>query len=156
MDSGWLKTKPTLSLEEQYFPASNVFLLSCFLLQNIWLPVYQAATNVLYVLACLVSVGGRQAGKLISTIALQGGFHEHLVMLRQTLPGIEAVEVRSKADLEDPRLDGLVIPGGESTTMAIIAQRSGAWESLQNLVRSRPVWVSLFAICLLVQLFTNE
>jgi 5'-phosphate synthase pdxT subunit len=63
-------------------------------------------------------------------------------MLRQVRPDIEAVEVRSKTDIEDPRLDGLIIPGGESTTMSIVAQRSGAWSALQKLVRNRPVWVS--------------
>lgn len=64
-------------------------------------------------------------------------------MLRQVRPDIEAIEVRSKTDIEDSRLDGLIIPGGESTTMSIVAQRSGAWSALQKLVRNRPVWVSI-------------
>jgi hypothetical protein len=75
-------------------------------------------------------------------IALQGGFHEHQVMLQRANPNVQAVQVRTKAELEDPNLDGLVIPGGESTTMAIVAQQSGAWEALQTFVRQRPVWVS--------------
>ncbi|KAI9591840.1 PdxT/SNO family [Syncephalis fuscata] len=92
----------------------------------------------------------------IGVLALQGGFHEHLVMLRQVRPDIEAVEVRSKKDMEDPLLDGLIIPGGESTTMAIVAQRSGAWPSLQALVRSRPVWGTCAGMILLSSDAVNQ
>ena len=49
----------------------------------------------------------------IGVLAIQGGFEAHLEMLREL--GAEAVEVRLPADLDD--LDGLVIPGGESTTI---------------------------------------
>jgi len=49
----------------------------------------------------------------IGVLAIQGGFEAHLGMLRGL--GAEAPEVRAPADLE--RLDGLVIPGGESTTI---------------------------------------
>jgi pyridoxal 5'-phosphate synthase pdxT subunit len=48
----------------------------------------------------------------IGVLALQGNFREHAAMLRRL--GGEAVEVRKPEELED--LDGLVIPGGESTT----------------------------------------
>lgn len=46
-------------------------------------------------------------------LALQGAFREHAAMLRRL--GAEAVEVRLPSHLEG--LDGLVVPGGESTTM---------------------------------------
>jgi pyridoxal 5'-phosphate synthase pdxT subunit len=49
----------------------------------------------------------------IGVLAVQGGFEPHLAMLREL--GAEATEVRVPADLAD--LDGLVIPGGESTTI---------------------------------------
>ncbi len=49
----------------------------------------------------------------IGVLALQGAFREHIAMLRRL--GVEAVEVRLPGELEG--LDGLVIPGGESTTM---------------------------------------
>jgi 5'-phosphate synthase pdxT subunit len=48
----------------------------------------------------------------IGVLALQGNFREHAAMLRRL--GAEAVEVRKPEELED--LDGLIIPGGESTT----------------------------------------
>ena len=49
----------------------------------------------------------------IGVLALQGAFREHIAMLRRL--GVEAVEVRLPEQLEG--LDGLIIPGGESTTM---------------------------------------
>jgi pyridoxal 5'-phosphate synthase pdxT subunit len=49
----------------------------------------------------------------IGVLAIQGGFEAHLAVLREL--GAEAREVRTPEDLED--LDGLVIPGGESTTI---------------------------------------
>jgi 5'-phosphate synthase pdxT subunit len=49
----------------------------------------------------------------IGVLALQGAFREHVAMLRRL--GAEAVEVRLPEQLKG--LDGLVIPGGESTTM---------------------------------------
>ena len=50
---------------------------------------------------------------MIGVLALQGGFAEHLEILK--LLGIPACEVRTKEDLA--RIDGLIIPGGESTVM---------------------------------------
>jgi 5'-phosphate synthase pdxT subunit len=50
----------------------------------------------------------------IGVLAIQGGFEAHLAMLRRL--GAEASEVKVPADLEG--LDGLVIPGGESTTIS--------------------------------------
>jgi len=50
----------------------------------------------------------------VGVLAIQGGFEAHVEMLRQL--GADAREVRLPADLEG--LDGLVIPGGESTTIA--------------------------------------
>jgi pyridoxal 5'-phosphate synthase pdxT subunit len=53
------------------------------------------------------------AGK-VGVLALQGAFREHLAALDEV--GVEAVEVRLARDMEG--LDGLIIPGGESTTMS--------------------------------------
>ncbi len=49
----------------------------------------------------------------IGVLALQGDFREHIGVLRKL--GVEAVEVRLPSELSD--LDGLIIPGGESTTI---------------------------------------
>jgi 5'-phosphate synthase pdxT subunit len=57
----------------------------------------------------------------IGVLALQGGFEAHLRMLREL--GAEAVEARDPEDLGG--LDGLVIPGGESTTISKGIEASG-------------------------------
>jgi 5'-phosphate synthase pdxT subunit len=66
-------------------------------------------------------------GPLVGVLALQGGFAAHARVLRSL--GAEVREVRVPADLEG--LDGLVIPGGESTTMTLGVQREGLAEPLR-------------------------
>merc|ERR1719282_295334 len=74
---------------------------------------------------------------VVGVLALQGGFHEHMVMLSKL--GAKVTEVRQVCDL-DSKLDGLVVPGGESTTMGHLAERLGLLEPLRAFVASgRPV-----------------
>jgi 5'-phosphate synthase pdxT subunit len=65
----------------------------------------------------------------IGVLALQGDFEAHAGALKRL--GAEVREVRVPADLED--LDGLVIPGGESTTMTLGIEREGLAEPLREL-----------------------
>ena len=65
-------------------------------------------------------------GLRIGVLAIQGGFEAHLTMLREL--GAKAREVRKPADLE--ALDGLVIPGGESTTILMGIESAGLGEAL--------------------------
>jgi 5'-phosphate synthase pdxT subunit len=67
---------------------------------------------------------------LVGVLALQGGFAAHAAILRQL--GAEVREVRTVADLEG--LQGLVMPGGESTTMTLGIEREGLAEPLRDLV----------------------
>jgi 5'-phosphate synthase pdxT subunit len=67
---------------------------------------------------------------VVGVLALQGDFQAHARMLREL--GAEPREVRVPADLQG--LDGLVIPGGESTTMTLGIQREGLAEPLRDLV----------------------
>jgi pyridoxal 5'-phosphate synthase pdxT subunit len=69
---------------------------------------------------------------LIGVLALQGDFQAHSRMLRGL--GADVREVRTPADLEG--LDGLVIPGGESTTMTLGIEREGLAEPLRELAAS--------------------
>jgi pyridoxal 5'-phosphate synthase pdxT subunit len=69
---------------------------------------------------------------LIGVLALQGGFEAHGRMLRGL--GARVREVRVPADLDG--LEGLVIPGGESTTMTLGIEREGLREPLRALVRA--------------------
>ena len=72
----------------------------------------------------------------IGVLALQGAFIEHIKMLRQL--GVEAVEVRLPVDLEG--LDGLIIPGGESTTIGKLAVEFGLIEPLHDFAETHPTW----------------
>jgi 5'-phosphate synthase pdxT subunit len=69
------------------------------------------------------------APPLIGVLALQGGFEAHERMLEGL--GARTREVRVPADLEG--LDGLVLPGGESTTMTLGIEREGLAEPLREL-----------------------
>ena len=69
-------------------------------------------------------------------LALQGDFAAHGAALRRA--GAEPVFVRDAAELDS--LDGLVIPGGESTTMLKLLRHDGMWDSLAAFCRRRPVF----------------
>lgn len=64
---------------------------------------------------------GRSDGPRIGVLAIQGGFAAHLDHLRQV--GARPVEVRNAPDFD--RLDGLILPGGESTTILKGLARDG-------------------------------
>src|SRR5919199_4599491 len=64
----------------------------------------------------------------IGVLALQGNFREHAAMLRRL--GADVVEVRKPEQLE--RLDGLVVPGGESTTFMHLMRLYGLDEAVRQ------------------------
>jgi 5'-phosphate synthase pdxT subunit len=66
-------------------------------------------------------------GAFVGVLALQGGFAAHERVLREL--GADVREVRTPADLDG--LDGLVLPGGESTTMTLGVEREGLAEPLR-------------------------
>ncbi len=73
----------------------------------------------------------------IGVLALQGAFIEHEKALARI--GVEPVEVRLPGELEG--LDGLILPGGESTTIGQMAERWGLLEPIRAFARSgRPLW----------------
>lgn len=72
----------------------------------------------------------------IGVLALQGSFAEHIAVLRRL--GVEAVEVRLPEHLDG--LDGLIIPGGESTTIGKLAVHYGLMEPLRDFARRKAVW----------------
>ena len=67
----------------------------------------------------------------VGVLALQGAFREHARALREA--GADAVEVRLPEQLDG--LDGLVIPGGESTTIAKLAALYGLDEAIRTFGR---------------------
>jgi 5'-phosphate synthase pdxT subunit len=72
----------------------------------------------------------------IGVLAIQGDFAAHAQALEDV--GADAVEVRNSADLTG--LDGLVLPGGESTTFLKFLERDGLLESLQHFVAQKPAF----------------
>jgi pyridoxal 5'-phosphate synthase pdxT subunit len=71
------------------------------------------------------------AGLLVGVLALQGGFEAHRKLLESL--GAQVREVRVPADLEG--LDGLILPGGESTTMRKLIDLYGLREPIMALAR---------------------
>ncbi|MBL8045072.1 MAG: pyridoxal 5'-phosphate synthase glutaminase subunit PdxT [Anaerolineales bacterium] len=69
-------------------------------------------------------------------LALQGDFAEHAVTLKRL--GHDVAEVRLPRDLDG--LSGLIIPGGESTTIGKLAVEWGLMEPLRAFAQSKPVW----------------
>lgn len=78
----------------------------------------------------------RPKHRKIGVLALQGDFAEHIHVLENL--GVEAVEVRLAEQLAD--LDGLIIPGGESTTMGKLARDFGLIEPLRRFGQEKPTW----------------
>jgi 5'-phosphate synthase pdxT subunit len=76
----------------------------------------------------------------IGVLAVQGDFAEHAAMLRTI--GVEPVEVRLPADLDG--VSGLILPGGESTTMRHLVDRWGLREPILRLAESG---APLFGTC---------
>ena len=72
----------------------------------------------------------------IGVLALQGDFAEHQVMLEKL--GTEVVQVRLARHLDG--LDGLIIPGGESTTIGKLATEFGLMEPLRQFAQEHAIW----------------
>ncbi len=72
----------------------------------------------------------------IGVLAIQGDFAEHIVMLRHL--GVETAEVRLPAHLDG--LDGLIIPGGESTTIGKLSVDFGLLEPLRAFGKTHAMW----------------
>mgnify|MGYP001032700970 FL=1 len=72
----------------------------------------------------------------IGVLALQGDFAEHIVILKSL--GAETVEVRLPAHLSE--LDGLIIPGGESTTIGKLAVHYQLMEPIRQMGMRKAIW----------------
>ncbi|XP_022756100.1 probable pyridoxal 5'-phosphate synthase subunit PDX2 [Durio zibethinus] len=74
---------------------------------------------------------------VVGVLALQGSFNEHIAALRRL--GVKGVEIRKPEQLQS--ISSLIIPGGESTTMAKLAEFHNLFPSLREFVQmGRPVW----------------
>ena len=89
--------------------------------------------------------------KRIGVLALQGDFEAHTKALDRA--GAEALEVRSAEQLEE--LDGLVIPGGESTTMLKLLNQEHLLDPLREFGQRRPIFGTCAGAILLASRVTN-
>lgn len=90
----------------------------------------------------------------IGVLALQGAFLEHEKMLARL--GANCRELREKSDLEAP-LDGLVLPGGESTTQKKLLTDLGLYEPLrEKIAQGLPVLATCAGLILLARNATQN
>ncbi len=88
----------------------------------------------------------------VGILALQGDFVEHQAVLRRL--SVDVRQVRTPEELRD--LDGLIIPGGESTTFCRLMQDFNLYEPLRAVIRTGlPVWGTCAGLIVLAQRATD-
>ena len=92
----------------------------------------------------------------LGVLALQGAFVEHINALRTLDESLEVVHVKTVDDLFECK--GLIIPGGESTTMSLVAKRSNLLESLVEFCNdpNKAVWGTCAGMILLAKSATQS
>ncbi|KAL3618597.1 Pyridoxal biosynthesis protein pdx2 [Castilleja foliolosa] len=89
----------------------------------------------------------------VGVLALQGSFNEHIAALKRV--GVKGVEVRKPEQLES--LKALIIPGGESTTMAKLAEYHNLFPALRDFVKTgKPVWGTCAGLIFLADKATGQ
>lgn len=86
----------------------------------------------------------------IGVLALQGDFHKHLEMA-SLVEGVEARTVKTVAEIE--ACDGLIIPGGESTTVGKLMERYGIDESIRKCAAQG---MAVFGTCMGMIMLSKE
>ncbi|MBS1858535.1 MAG: pyridoxal 5'-phosphate synthase glutaminase subunit PdxT, partial [Acidobacteria bacterium] len=85
--------------------------------------------------------------KRVGVLALQGDFAAHGAAIERA--GGEAVYVREREQFDG--IDGLILPGGESTTMLKLLRYDGLWEALGEFGRRRPVFGTCAGVILMAK-----
>lgn len=90
----------------------------------------------------------------IGVLAVQGAFIEHEHMLQSL--GVETFEIRQKKDLNQP-MDGLILPGGESTVMGKLLWELGMMDTIREKIESGlPVFGTCAGLILLAEKIADE
>jgi 5'-phosphate synthase pdxT subunit len=87
----------------------------------------------------------------IGVLAIQGDYAAHAAALTEV--GAEPCEVRKAAQLES--LEGLILPGGESTTVLKFLEKHGFFEALQDFSKKKPVFGTCAGAILLAREVRN-
>lgn len=93
--------------------------------------------------------------KRIGVLALQGAFEEHIRVIEQL--GAEGFEIRQKADLESRPIDGIILPGGESTVIGKLLNELDMFDALQKMIQDGlPVMGTCAGLILLAKKISND
>ncbi|SCV01529.1 LAME_0G16820g1_1 [Lachancea meyersii CBS 8951] len=98
--------------------------------------------------------------KVVGVLALQGAFKEHAELVeacvRENQYPLTVCEVKTAEQLAS--CDALIIPGGESTAMSLIAQRCGLFEPLQQFVKdpTKAIWGTCAGLIFLAREITSD
>mmetsp|Transcript_12765 Transcript_12765/g.30163 ORF Transcript_12765/g.30163 Transcript_12765/m.30163 type:complete len:305 (+) Transcript_12765:323-1237(+) len=105
------------------------------------------------------TVGSESKKPLVGVLAIQGAFEEHQACLEAA--GCRTKQIRTAADMTDggEELDGMVLPGGESTAMGLIGtasttgSKTTVWEALREFidVAKKPTWGTCAGMILLAE-----
>lgn len=87
----------------------------------------------------------------VGVLAIQGDVREHITHIQAA--GGEGVLVRKLSDLDD--IKGLIIPGGESTTMSILAEKNNLFPKLRSLVTEIPMFGTCAGLIMLANKITD-
>lgn len=89
----------------------------------------------------------------IGVLAMQGAYEEHISILKGL--EVDTVEIRNREDLKD--IDGLIIPGGESTTMGKLIKTLDIYDYLKGKIEGGlPVWGTCAGMILLARSIYKE
>jgi 5'-phosphate synthase pdxT subunit len=91
-------------------------------------------------------------GRIVGVLGLQGDFALHQRSLGSI--GVSAPKVRHPRELD--RCDGLIVPGGESTTFTKMLRETGLFDAIQAFVKTRPVMGTCAGLITLSTRITND
>ncbi len=88
---------------------------------------------------------------VVGVIAVQGDFEKHIEAIgRLKIPDLDAREVRTPEELQ--RVDRVIIPGGESTTVGLLMERYGLGAALKELAKKgMPIWGTCMGMILMAK-----
>jgi 5'-phosphate synthase pdxT subunit len=93
--------------------------------------------------------------KRIGVLAVQGAFAEHIKAIEQL--GAEAYEIRQKADLSKQPMDGIILPGGESTVIGKLLKELDMFDDLQQrILEGLPVLGTCAGLIILAKNISND
>ncbi|MEL7568528.1 MAG: pyridoxal 5'-phosphate synthase glutaminase subunit PdxT [Dehalobacterium sp.] len=93
--------------------------------------------------------------KTVGVLAIQGAFAEHIAALQKL--SVNCFEIRQKSDLTSNQIDGLIIPGGESTVMGKLLRELQIFDALKQLINDGlPVFGTCAGLILLAKNIVND